>query len=172
MSQLSCKQSCKKTAQLKESSHCTGCFSTDGGKILFDCDKSLKTASSSEHNFQTCSFWDMGIKENCSICPLDCKENKNPAVQNSKAAMRNMSAVLDSLSPLMQMSGIDASSIKKAYDVMNSQEINTNTSAEIDNTIKLTNYARDVLNSAMSGKNIDLVEFRKIKEELEKKYKK
>lgn len=86
--------------------------------------------------------------------------------------MRNMSAVLDSLSPLMQMSGIDASSIKKAYDVMNSREINTNTSAEIDNTIKLTNYARDVLNSAMSGKNIDLVEFRKIKEELEKKYKK
>ena len=55
---------------------------------------------------------------------------------------------------------------------MSSQEINTNTSAEIDNTIKLTNYARDVLNSAMSGKNIDLVEFRKVKEELEKKYKK
>jgi hypothetical protein len=70
------------------------------------------------------------------------------------------------------MGGVDPSSIKKAYDTMSSAEINTNTSSEVEETIKLTNYARDILNTVMSGGTINIVEFKKIKEEIEKKYKK
>lgn len=167
---LSCKESCKKTRQMKGSSHCSGTCNVQEGRLVFGCDQSLKTATLAENNFATCSFWDMGITENCAVCPLDCKENKNPAVGNVKAALKNVSSILESIAPLMQMSGVDPSMLKKAYDVMSSPEISANTSKDIDNTIKITNYAKDILNSVMSGKNIDIAEFKKVKELLEKKY--
>lgn len=172
MSKFSCKESCKKTAQLRQSEFCTGLCESVGGKLIFDCEIPLKSLSAEANNFLTCHFWDMGIKDNCTICPLGCPENKNPIVQRTKSAIKNVSNIMESLGPLIQMGGVDPSSIKKAYDTMSSAEINTNTSSEVEETIKLTNYARDILNTVMSGGTINIVEFKKIKEEIEKKYKK
>lgn len=169
---MNCREACKKTRQMRESSHCSGSCRIDGSKLIFGCDESIAMASKAENNFATCSFWDMGITENCAICPLDCKENKNPAVGNVKTAMKSVATILESMGPLMQMSGIDPAALKKAYDVMNSPDVSANMSKDIDNTIKITNYAKDILNSAMSGKNIDIAEFKKVKELLEKKYRK
>lgn len=114
----------------------------------------------------------MGIKDNCQVCPLGCPENKNPTVLRAKSAIKNVSSIMESLGPIIQMSGIDPATVKKAYDTMNSADINTNTSTEVEETIRLTNYARDVMNTVMSGGTINIVEFKRIKEEIEKKYKK
>jgi len=172
MSKFSCKESCKKTKQLRDSSLCTGLCENVGGKLVFDCEASIKNLSIESNNFLTCHFWDMGIRDNCQVCPLGCPENKNPTVLRAKSAIKNVSSIMESLGPIIQMSGIDPSTVKKAYDTMNSAEINTNTSVEIEETIRLTNYARDILNTVMSGGNINIIEFKKIKEEIEKKYKK
>jgi hypothetical protein len=172
MSKFSCKDNCKKTKQLRESDLCTGTFESIDGKIIFGCEKNIKVINRREQNFLTCNFYDMDIKENCKVCPLSCKENVNPSVQKAESAMKNVSSILGSLGPMAQMTGMDSDAIKKAFDTINSQEINTNTSSEIEETIKLTNYARDVLLSIMSGKSVNITEFKKIKEEIEKKYKK
>lgn len=169
---MSCKETCKKTAQLKDSSLCSGFCSVKDGKIAFGCEGPLSKSAQAEQNFLTCSFWDMGIKENCAVCPLDCKENKNPSVGNLKSALKNVASVLESIAPLMQLSGMDTQQLKRAYDTMNSPDVSANMSKDIENTIKITNYAREVLNSAMSGGNIDIAEFKKVKELLEKKYRK
>jgi hypothetical protein len=85
--------------------------------------------------------------------------------------MKNVSNILSSLGPLAGFAGMDQSELKKATDRMKSAEINTNTSAEIEETIKLTNYARDILTSVMSGRSVDIVEFKKIKDNQNEYYK-
>lgn len=169
---MSCKETCKKMAQLKASEHCSGTCNVRSGRLEFGCEEPLSKATIAEQNFLTCSFWDMGIKENCEVCPLDCKENKNPAVSNLKSALKNVASVLESITPLMQMSGMDTQQLKKAYDTMVSPDVSANMSKDIGDTIKITNYAREILNSAMSGGSVNIAEFKKVKELLEKKYRK
>lgn len=171
MQKFSCKNSCKKTSQLKCSDFCTGEFSTNAGKAIFDCEQHIKDASKELVNFLTCSLWDMGLKESCKTCPLDCPQNENPIVKKGLDAKKNISSVLSSLEPIMNMGGLNHESLKKAYDVMNSSQINTNNSSEINDAINIANYAKEVLNKAMSGQGINLIEFKKVKEELERKYK-
>jgi hypothetical protein len=172
MSKFSCLNSCKKTQQLKNSQYCTGTYEIINGKIIFGCESNILPLSNSEKNFLTCHFYDLGIKDQCKICLLSCGQNLNPDVKRMETAKHNVSEILNSLSPLAGIAGVNSSEFKKAFDAINSAEINTNTSTEIDETIKLTNYARSVLTSIMSGKSVDIVEFKKIKEEIEKKYKK
>lgn len=114
----------------------------------------------------------MGIKDNCVVCPLHCKENKNPIVKNANIASKNITSILDSLGPIVGMFGVDPSVLKKAQQVMNSKDNTTNNSEEIDESIKLANYAKDLINSIMSGKQINIAEFQNIKSSVEKKYKK
>ena len=172
MSKISCLNSCKKTSQLKNSQYCTGEYEVADGKIVFGCDKNIQVAAGSEKNFLTCNFFDFGIKDQCNICPLSCKENLNPSIKKMESAKKNVSQILNSLGPMAGVMGVNPSEIKKAFDTLDSVEINTNTSAEIEESVKLANYARDILTSVMSGKQINLVEFKKVKEEIEKKYKK
>lgn len=172
MSNFDCTKSCKKTKQIRDSRHCTGKYEIIGGKIVYGCDASMSSSDQKETNFLTCSFYDLDILDNCNSCPLYCKENKNPNIIRTEEAMKNISNILSSLGPLASMAGVDQSELKKAADRIKSPEINTNTSAEIEDTIKLTNYAKNILSSVMSGKTVDIVEFKKIKEEIEKKYKK
>jgi hypothetical protein len=172
MSSLSCKNNCKKTKQLRESSFCTGTFENIGGKIIFGCEKELEKTDLKNQNFLTCNFYDMDIKENCKICPLYCKENLNPKVKKTEDAMKNVSSILGSLGPMAEMTGMDPNVLKKAFSTIDSSKINTNTSSEIEEVVKITNYARDVLSSVMSGRSVDIVEIRRMKEEIEKKYKK
>ncbi len=171
MSNLSCLASCKKTSQLKGSIHCTGTYELVDGKIIFGCDKRFSSISRGEDNFLTCNFYDLGITEQCKICPLSCPKNQNPGLKRMEEAKNNVSQILNSLGPLAGMAGVNQSEIKKAFDTINSPEINTNTSSEIEETVKLTNYAKDVLMSIMSGNSVNIVEFKKIKEQIEKKYK-
>lgn len=170
MKNLSCKDSCKKTRQLKESTHCDEAYEVIDGKILYGCEKSLSSSTREDFNFHTCDFWDLKIKEACGTCLLSCGENKNPVIQKTKKSADIVTSMLTSLGPILSMSGIDPASIKKAHDVMNTDNINTNNSAEIESTIKLTNYAKNTLNSIMAGKTIDIAEFKKIKEFIENKY--
>ena len=172
MSNLSCLKSCKKTHQLKESQYCTGSYRIADGKIVFGCEEELARLNNSEKNFLTCSFYDFKIEDQCKICLLSCKENLNPKVKKIESAKENISQMLNSLGPLAGAAGVNPSEIKKAFDTINSPEINTNTSAEIEESIKLANYARDILTSVMSGRSINIIEFKRVKEEIEKKYKK
>jgi hypothetical protein len=172
MSKLSCLNSCKKTNQLKNSQYCTGDYEVVGGKIIFGCEKNIQVRSEDQKNFLTCNFFDLGIKDQCKICPLSCKENLNPTIKKMESTKKNVAQILNSLGPMAGIMGVNPSEIKKAFDTLDSAEINTNTSAEIEETVKLANYARDVLTSIMSGGQVNLVEFKKIKEEIEKKYKK
>ena len=172
MSKLSCKEFCRKTKQLKDSKFCTGLCSNIDGKLVFDCEINLKSSSSEANNFHTCYFWDIGMKDNCFHCPLECKENKNPTVLRAKSAMKNISDIMKSFEPIISMGGIDPSLFTKAKESMNASKINTNNSAEVDDAIKIANYARDIVNNALSGGNINIVEFKKIKEDIERKYKK
>jgi len=172
MSNLSCKNSCKKTKQLRESSFCTQTFENISGKIIFGCEKELQKSDLKSQNFLTCHFYDMDIKENCKICPLSCKENSNPKVKKTEDAMKSVSSILGSLGPMAEMTGMDPGVIKKAFNAIDQSQINTNTSSEIEEVVKLTNYARNVLSSVISGKSVDIIEIKRIKEEIEKKYKK
>ena len=113
----------------------------------------------------------MDLKESCNTCPLDCPQNKNPIILKASDAKKSIASILTSLEPIMNMGGVSAESIKKAYDVMSSSGINTNNSSEINDAINIANYAKEILNKAMSGKGVDLTEFKKVKEELDKKYK-
>jgi len=172
MSNLSCLNSCKKTSQLKNSSYCTGAYEVVDGKVIFGCEKKLSAVTNSDENFLTCNFFDLGIKDQCKICLLSCKENLNPKIKKMESAKENVSHILNSLGPLAGMMGVNSADIKKAFDTLDSTKINTNTSAEIEETVKLANYARDILTSVMSGGQVNIVEFKKVKEEIEKKYKK
>lgn len=172
MSKFSCINNCKKTKQLKESSYCTGTFENVNGKIVFGCDAAMSAAENREKNFLTCHFYDMDIKDSCKTCQLYCKENLNPKVVKAEEASKNIKTLLNSLGPMAQFSGMDPSAIKNAFDTLDSQKINTNTSVEIEETIKIANYARDILTSVMSGKPVNITEFKRVKEEIEKKYKK
>jgi hypothetical protein len=172
MSSNSCLNSCKKTGQLRNSEYCTKTYDIVDGKIIFGCDKNLSALKASENNFLTCNFYDLDIKNQCSICPLSCKENSNPTVKKMESTRENISGMLNSLGPLAGMMGVNSDEIKKAFDALDSKEINTNTSSEIEESVRLANYARDILTSVMSGKQVNIVEFRKIKEQIEKKYKK
>ena len=172
MSSFDCTKSCKKTKQLKESQYCTGQYKIIDGKILYGCDELLKVKEQKDINFFTCNFYDLDLVDNCKTCQLYCKDNKNPNTRKAEDAIKNISGILNSLGPLASFAGMDQSEIKKAADQLNSGQINTNTSTEIEETIRLTNYAKNILNSVMSGSSVDIVEFRRIKEEIEKKYKK
>jgi hypothetical protein len=172
MQKFSCKEFCKKTSQLRNSEFCTSLCENVDGKLVFGCEQNLKSLSVEVNNFLSCYFWDIGLKDNCSSCPLPCPENKNETVFRAKAAIKNVSNILESLGPIISMSGIDSSFVKKAYDSANSSNINTNNSKEVDEAIKIANYARDIINKVMSGEKVDVIEFRKIKEDIEKKYKK
>lgn len=171
MLRISCKEKCKKTSQIRESNYCTGLCTIDGSKIEFDCEKLLDKTSIDEKNFLSCGIWDMGIRANCSVCPLQCKENKNPIVSKAKDAVKNVSNILNSIEPLMKDGGIDISSISKAQSSINLNNINTNNYKEIQEAINLTNYAKDIMTSLMSGKKVNISEIKIIKETLEKKYK-
>lgn len=172
MSSFDCTKSCKKTRQTRDSSYCTGTYQIVDSKIVYGCDSEILALNQSDKNFLTCNFYDLNILDNCSSCPLYCKENKNPNIKRAEEAMKNVSSILSSLGPLASIAGVDQSELKKATEKMRSSEINTNTSTEIEETIKLTNYAKDILSSVMSGRSVDIVEFKKIKEEIERKYKK
>lgn len=172
MSNFDCSQSCKKTKQLRASTHCNQKYEIIDGKVLFGCDKSLKGSTREQYNYNTCDFWNMDISEACISCPLSCHENKNPIVKKTKDASESISNLLNSLGPMLGVSGIDPISLKKANDIMSSHNINTNNSAEIEPIINLTNYAKNVLNSIMSGNAVDIAEFKKIKDLVEKKYSK
>lgn len=172
MSSFDCTKSCKKTKQTRDSSYCTGTYQIVDGKVVYGCDTGISALEQSDKNFLTCNFYDLNILDNCNSCPLYCKENKNPNIKRAEEAMKNVSNILSSLGPLASIAGVDQSELKKATEKMRSSEINTNTPTEIEDTIKLTNYAKNILSSVMSGRSVDIVEFKKIKEEIERKYKK
>jgi len=172
MSSFDCTKSCKKTRQTRDSDYCTGTYEIIDGKIVYGCDAVMSSLNQRDNNFLTCNFYDLNILDNCNSCPLYCKENKNPNIKRAEDAMKNVSKMLSSLGPLASMAGVDQSELKKATEKMKSSEINTNTSIEIEDTIKLTNYAKNILSSVMSGRSVDIVEFKRIKEEIERKYKK
>lgn len=172
MLKISCKENCKKTKQIRDSEYCTGFCTIDGLEIRYDCESKISKLDIDKKNFLSCGIWDMGIRDNCKICPLECSENKNPTIQKTKDTMKNVSNILNSLGPLMKDSGIDPSTIYKAQSTLNSNDINTNNYDEIQEAVKLTNYAKDVITSLMTGKEVNISEIKLIKERLEKKYKK
>jgi len=169
MKKINCQESCQKTKQMKCSSFCTKEATISDGNITFGCDRSSIRGeiSEEEENYLNCKFWSMGIEEQCNVCLLSCKNNKNEEFKNTAKKMSDIKNILDSFSPLLSMVGKSSQEISDLKEKISKGEIDTSGVGEV---VNLANYAKSTLEVIMSGKQVDLAEFGKMKDFVSKKY--
>ena len=169
MSKFNCEQNCKKTKQLKESSLCTKEAEIVDGKIFFGCEKSLQKLKESDNNFYNCMFWDIDLKSQCNACNLVCDNNKNKDLEKLEKQKESIKNLLNAFGPMAAMSGQPAANINDINKQMNDKNFNPNDLSEV---VQITNYARNLLDSVVSGRKVDLAEFQKVKNHIISKYNK
>jgi hypothetical protein len=169
MKKINCEESCQKTKQMRCSSFCTKEAMIGDGKIIFGCDRSslVGEISQEEENYLNCKFWSMGIEEQCSVCLLSCKNNKNEDFKKTAQKMGDIKNILDSFSPLLSMVGKSNQEISDIKEKMSKGEVDMSGIGEV---VNLAGYAKATLEMIMSGKQIDLAEFGKMKDFVSKKY--
>jgi len=169
MKKFNCEISCKKTSQMKCSSHCTKEAVIIGQDIRFGCEKDPITGNitDDELNFLNCKFWDLGIKEQCSVCDLGCKQNKNENYKKVEKQKDNLKDILGAFGPMLNFSGKTQEEIADLKSKLNSGQFNQTNLSEI---VNITSYAKSVLDGVVSGRQVDLAEFNKIKEFITNKY--
>lgn len=169
MKKFDCESSCKKTSQMRCSSFCTKEASIFNQSIKFGCEREVLTGeiSQSEKNFLDCQFWDLGIKEQCSVCELQCPQNKNEDVNRVEKQKDNIKNILDSFGPMLAFSGKSMDEISDIKSKLSNGQVNV---SNINEIVQITSYAKSILDGVVSGKQVDLAEFNKIKEFMNKKY--
>ncbi len=169
MKKFNCESSCKKTSQMKCSSFCTKEGTISEKTIKFGCERSVMAGEidQSQDNFLNCNFWDLGIKEQCSVCELVCPENKNKKIKDIQIQKQNLQNLISSLGPMVALSGKSKEDLDKIANNINSSSLNN---SNINEVLNITNYAKTILDGLVTGKQIDLAEFNKIKKHISEKY--
>jgi hypothetical protein len=169
MKKFNCETSCKKTSQMKCSSFCTKEATIFEKTIKFGCERSALAGEIEQglENFLNCNFWDLGIKEQCVSCELICPENKNKKIKDIELQRQNLQGLISSLGPMIALSGKSKDDLDKITNNISSSTLNN---SNINEVLNITNYAKSILDGLVSGKQVDLAEFNKIKDHISKKY--
>lgn len=113
MKKINCALKCKKTEQLRCSSKCMKLAFVKNGKILYSCDKNIRTEE--EMNFYNCEFIDNGITSECETCNLPCinKKDYNKDSQIARETLAKMGIEMSDISDFGKIMAQYASNIVK-----------------------------------------------------------
>lgn len=172
MLKFNCEKNCKMNSQLKCSELCTKESTIDSGKVSFSCKEKLKNLSEEENNFYNCSLWDLAIYDACKTCELKCSQNKNTNSIKLKQKSEALANTINSLKPILELGGSPTKLLDAAINDLKQKPMDSNAQKNLDDVVQVANYAKDILNSALLGRTVDIAQFKIIKEHFEKKYKK
>jgi hypothetical protein len=96
-----------------------------------------------------------------------CPENKNKKIKDIELQRQNLQGLISSLGPMIALSGKSKDDLDKITNNISSSTLNN---SNINEVLNITNYAKSILDGLVSGKQVDLAEFNKIKDHISKKY--
>ena len=156
MKEISCKETCKMTSEMRNSKFCTGKSKIIDGKIFYGCKEAISKEPIEIKQLMSCEVWDAGIKESCNTCALKCVNNKNPNMQRTKAEREKLERLIEELKPNMMLYTVTADEVEKIsakYTEKNSKGERSKAGAD---AIAAAHVANEALKMAMKGQRVDL----------------
>jgi hypothetical protein len=153
---IDCTKRCRMTSTVRDSEYCTGEAKVVDGKIFYGCQEKIKSEPKEVRQFYVCELWDVGLKDSCNTCSLECINNKNEKLEEYLKEKKELEALIEELKPNMILHGVTATQVEKissVYTKKNSSGERNQMGAE---AIKTAKFANKALKMAMSGKRIDL----------------
>jgi hypothetical protein len=159
MKKIDCTKTCKMTKELRESRYCKGFATVVDNKIFYSCKENIKDEPKEVRQFLLCDLWNLGLKESCQTCLLDCTNNQNPQIQDALNEKKKLDDVIEKLRPNMILYGVSSEQVEqisKKYTQKNADGKRNQMGVE---AIEAANFANDTLKAALSGKMIDVAFF-------------
>lgn len=155
---IDCSKTCRMSNTLKSSSYCNKTCRIEGNDLTFGCQENIKDLPANVRQMYDCNYWDLELYEMCTICELDCVNNKNENLEKIKESKKKIEGILDSLTPGVPSFGMDAETIERIVDVYKNgtlEEVEAGAEA-----IQAAEVAQKILSSAMNGGHIDIAYFK------------
>jgi len=153
---VDCTKSCKMTTAMRESDFCNGKAKIVEGRVFYGCQEAIKKEGKSVRQFYSCDLWNMGLKEGCLTCSLECINNKSKNYEKALREKKQLEKIIDELRPNMVLYGVtpeQVQQISSTYTRKNSDGKRDQLGAE---AIKTAKFANEALKMALKGGRIDL----------------
>jgi hypothetical protein len=156
MKEISCKETCKMTAEMQNSKFCNGKAKIVDGKIFYGCKENIAKEPVELRQLMTCELWDAGLKESCRTCSLKCVNNKNPNMEKTREEREKLEKLIEQLKPNMILHNVTADEVEKIsrkYTEKNSRGERSPIGSE---AIAAANFANEALKMALNGGRLDI----------------
>jgi hypothetical protein len=177
---VDCTKSCKMTTEMRNSSFCNGKAKVVDGQIFYGCQENIRNEEKAVKQFYSCDLWNMGLKESCFECPLECINNKNENFAKILEQKKQLDKIVDELRPNMLLYGVTSDQVEN----ISSKYTKKNSDGRPDpmgvEAIKAANFANEALKMVLKGRRVDLAFYtiyaqrtasrvRKLKKKIQKK---
>tara|TARA_A200000159_G_scaffold164928_1_gene197512 strand:- start:670 stop:1221 length:552 start_codon:yes stop_codon:yes gene_type:complete len=155
MKEISCKETCKMTLEMRNSKYCTGKASILDGKIFYGCKELIAKEPLEVKQLMSCEIWDAGVRDSCNTCSLKCVNNKNPNMKKTRLERERLERLIEELKPNMVLYSVTPDEIEKIsakYTEKNSKGEVSKAGSEAISAANIANYA---LKKALEGRPVD-----------------
>jgi len=153
---VDCTKNCKMTTVMREGEFCNGKAKIVDGQVFYGCQENIRKEKKDVKQFYSCDLWNMGLKESCFTCPLECINNKNEDFIKILEEKRQLEKIVEELRPNMVLCGITADQVEKISSKYTRNKSNGKPDPMGTEAIKAANFANEALKMAIKGKRIDL----------------
>ena len=97
---VDCTKNCKMTTEMRNSKFCNGEAKIVDGQVFYGCKENIKNEPKAVKQLYSCDLWNMGLKESCFTCPLECINNKNENFAKSleeRKQLENIQSEIDNI---------------------------------------------------------------------------
>ena len=156
---VDCTKSCKMTTEMRESEFCNGKAKIVDGQIFYGCQENIREEEKAVKQFYVCDLWNMGLKESCLTCPLECINNKNENFTKILEEKKQLEKLVDDLRPNMLLYGVTAGQVQKISSTYTKKQSDGRPNPAGTEAIKAANFANEALKMISKGRRIDLAYF-------------
>jgi len=129
------------------------------GQIFYGCKENIKNEEKAVRQFYACDLWNMGLKESCFTCPLECVNNKSENFAKSLEEKKQLEKIIEELRPNMLICGVTADQVQKISSTYTKKQSSGKPDPMGTEAIKAANFANEALKMVLSGKRVDLAYF-------------
>lgn len=156
---VDCTKNCKMTTEMRNSKFCNGEAKIVDGQVFYGCKENIKNEPKAVKQLYSCDLWNMGLKESCFTCPLECINNKNENFAKSLEERKQLENIIEDLKPNMLLYGVTADQVQKISSTYTRRSSSGKPDPMGVEAIKAANFANEALKMILSGKRIDLAYF-------------
>jgi hypothetical protein len=156
---IDCTKSCKMTSEMRASKFCNGKAKVIEGTVFYGCNENIKNEEKAVKQFYSCDLWNMGLKESCLTCPLECVNNQNKDFAKILEEKKQLEKVIDDLRPNMLLCGVTASQVENISSKYTKKQSDGSRDKLGSEAISAANFANEALKMILKGNRIDLAYF-------------